>query len=216
MKKILASAIVATIAMAMLIAAPRYHLGLSLNYDVDTLSQRTIDDHFLNQNLDESTYNGGAISQIHGIGPKIDFSFFPFGVDIPVGFGISSTTLLNIGYTETGGSVEGYFSYNQDLRQDLTLSLCFQRAFGTTWGLFADTGLTYSWYRYATTNRSNDKTDHEYNRFSVWGISANLGAYLEYRNSYFKVGATLFYNLQDMDQFSFRYGLTAGGGVYLD
>lgn len=217
MKKTLLLALAILILIALpLAAASRYHLGISFVYDVDTLSGRILDEAFRNEDLPESIYNGGAISQLHALGPRFDISIFPFGSNIPIGFGISSTTLLNVGYTKTSGVVESYFSRHQDLRQDLTAGIYFQKAYGTTWGLFAAAGLSFSWYRYADKNMQNDKTGHDYIRFTSWGISADLGAYLEYGNTFFKVGATLHYNLQDLDSISFRYGLVAGGGVYLE
>ena len=73
----------------------------------------------------------------------------------------------------------------------------------------------YSWYRIATENKANSKADVEYIRFTNWGVSADFGVYLENKGSFFKVGATLYYDLENMSDFAFRYGLTLGGGVTL-
>ena len=53
----------------------------------------------------------------------------------------------------------------------------------------------------------------DYIRFNDWGLSADFGVYLENRGSFFKVGGVFYYDLAHMEKFSFRYGLTVGGGL---
>ena len=106
-----------------------------------------------------------------------------------------------------------YFSREFDFRQDFGAGLYYQQAFGPTWGLFTDCSLVYSFYRMATTNVPNSKPSPVYFHFDSWGVNVNLGAYLEYSNSFFKVGANLYYDLASPSDFAFRYDLILGGGL---
>lgn len=192
-----------------LCAAPRFFIGANFNYDANMLSDVYLDRL---EGLPDDVYNGGNISGLHAVGPRFELIIFPFS-SIPAGLGVTSTTMLNVGYM--GGGSGSYFSYKFDFRQDLGLNFFFQKSFSSTWGLFADLGLMYSWYRIATENKANSKADVEYIRFTNWGVSADFGVYLENKGSFFKVGATLYYDLENMSDFAFRYGLTLGGGVTL-
>lgn len=193
-------------------ASPRFFLGASVNYDVNMLAPS------LQKNFDslQGIYNNGDVSSLQGIGPKIEVAFFPFS-SVPIGLGVSSTTLFTLGWNG-----EGYknnpsddwttFSRNLDFREDLGVSLCYQQRLGSSWGIFADLGFMYSWFRVATSNNPNSKDEVEYIRFTNYGLSANLGAYLENHGSFFKVGAVLYYDLANASEKAFRYGMTLGGG----
>ena len=194
------------VAAASLSAAPRFFLGVSFNYDANVLAPALAEKF---ETL-EGIYNDGNITGLQTIGPKFELVIFPFG-EIPLGFGVNSATMLTVGYMS--GGTHGYFSRKQDFRQDVGVSLMYQQAFGNAWGLFMDCGLSYSWYRVATTNKANSKGPVDYIRFTDWGLVADFGAYLENDNTYFKVGGVFYYDLGYMEKFAFRYGLTLGGGV---
>lgn len=194
-------------------ASPRFFMGVSFNYDANYLAPALHDKLDVIQDIDSSSspaFNGKDVTGLHGVGPKLELFLFPF--DIPLGIGVTGTTLFTVGFMATDGG-DVYFSRKADFRQDLSVMLLYQQAFSPKWGLFLDCGLTYSWYRIATTNKNNDKTPVDYIRFNDWGLSADFGVYLENRGSFFKVGGVFYYDLAHMEKFSFRYGLTVGGGL---
>lgn len=199
-------------------AGPRLFTGVSFNYDVNYLSPSLLskfDGIDVDEN-EEPVYNRtdegveGNLSALHAIGPKFDLVLFPFG-NVPIGIGVNAATMFNIGYV-ADGDAHGYFSRNADLRQDVGGGIYYQQGFGS-WGFFADCSIIYSWYRIATSNEKNDKTPVNYIRFVDWGLSANLGAYLEHNGSYFRVGGNFYYDLGNTETFAFRYGMTVGGGI---
>lgn len=210
MRRKLGFTLLLVLAAATLSASPRFFLGASFNYDVNNLASSLASN--LEPIEDGGVYGGGSVDVLHAVGPRFEVVLFPFG-NIPVGIGVNSTTMLNIGYsTPSSGDTVGYFSRNLDFRQDLGAGIYYQQAFGTTWGMFADLSFTYSWYRMATSNVRNSKDEVEYIRFTNYGLSANLGAYLENHGSFFKVGAVLYYDLENASEKAFRYGMTLGGG----
>lgn len=209
MKRIwLIIAILTSLSVSALYAAPRFFLGVAFNYDVNVMAPALLEK--VNAIDNDKVFDGKDISGLHAIGPKFEFVVFPFS-HVPLGFGVTSTTMLTVGYM--GGGNHGYFSREQDFRQDVGVNLFYQQAFGPSWGLFMDCGLSYSWYRIATTNEPNSKGPVDYIRFTDWGLTADFGAYLEHSNTFFKVGGLFYYDLGNMEKFSFRYGLTLGGGV---
>lgn len=208
-RRILFALIVMVLAVSSLAAAPRFFAGVSFNYDVNYLAPSLLDK--FTSVSDSSVYNGGDIEGLQAVGPKLDFVVFPFS-GIPLGFGINTATMFNIGYM-TGGEAKGYFSRKIDLRQDIGGGVYYQQAFNSTWGLFIDCGLQYSWYRISTSNDANSKEPVSYIRFTDWGLLADLGVYLEHNGAFFKVGGNFYYDLGNTETFAFRYGMTVGGGI---
>ena len=218
-KRVLLALLFTAVITSALAAAPRLYIGLNLTYDVNRLTranQDEIEGMLAGLSGDYPAYHNNGkwegVSALHGLGPKFEIVIFPFE-KLPLGIGISSTTLLTIGYMTDSGENVSYFSRELDFRQDFGAGLYYQQAFGPTWGLFTDCSLVYSFYRMATTNVPNSKPAPVCFHFDSWGVNANLGAYLEYSNSFFKVGANLYYDLASPADFSFRYGLILGGGL---
>ena len=189
-------------------AGPRLFTGVSFNYDVNYMAPALLDKFSAFEG--SGLYNNGDIEAVQAVGPKFDLVLFPFG-NVPIGIGVNAATMINIGYVKKGDA-KGYFSRNVDLRQDVGGGLYYQQAFGS-WGFFADCSIIYSWYRLALDNTKNDKTPVDYIRFVDWGLSANLGAYLEHNGSYFRIGGNFYYDLGNTETFAFRYGMTVGGGI---
>lgn len=210
-KRLVIVALFLILACANLFAGPRFFIGASFNYDANYLAKELADKlDVIDSSVSYPAFDGDNVKGLQGVGPKFELVVFPFS--IPLGIGVTSTTLFTVGYM-TGGKTEGYFSREIDFRQDVGVNLFYQQAFGDTWGLFADIGLVYSWYRIATTNQPNSKADVDYIRFSNWGIGSDLGVYLEHNGTFFKVGAVLYYDLEHAESFGFRYGMTVGGGI---
>lgn len=218
-RRILLTLLFTAVITSALAAAPRLYIGLNLIYDVNRLTkanQNEIEAVLADASGEYPAYHNDGkwegVSALHGLGPKVEFVLFPFD-KLPLGIGLSSTTVLTIGYITSGGVNMSYFSREFDFRQDFGAGLYYQQAFGPTWGLFTDCSLVYSFYRMATTNEPNSKPTPVYFHFDSWGVNVNLGAYLEYSNSFFKVGANLYYDLASPSDFAFRYGLILGGGL---
>lgn len=206
MKRLAVSIIVILAVASSIWASPGFFLGASFNYDANMLAPA-----FKEEFEGLGVYNGGDFTALQSIGPRIEFVVLPVA-EVPVGLGLVSTTMFPVGYSEGWGAT-GYFSYKFDFRQDLGVNLFYQQSFGSSWGLFMDLGFTYSWFRFAKENRANSREEVDYIRFTNYGLSADLGFYLEHNGTYFKVGAVLYYDLQHMNDLAFRYGMILGGGV---
>ena len=205
MKRLLLVSLLALLVLSSVFASPKFTIGASFNYDVTLLAPALLDKF---ENIGD-VYENGNFSSLHAIGPKIEAVFFPSSA-FPLGIGISSTTMFTVGYDGTG-----YFSYNQDFRQDFGFGLYYQQPGSGSWGLFADLALTSSFYRVATSNRANSKDPVDYIYFTNYGVTADLGVYVESHISYFKVGAVVYYDLEHYLDFSIRYGMILAFGFVL-
>ena len=206
MRKLLAILVMLSALVPLCAAADtRTFFGISFNYDMNMLSPG------LQEELKGLSSFSGDVTGFHTVGPRIELVLFPFE-RIPLGLGVTSVTGLTVGYMSTKGG-DGYFSRNLDFRQDLGANLSYQQSYGN-WGLFISGGLACSWYRIATSNVPNSRDEVDYVRLFEWGVGADLGVYLENHASFFKVGASFFYNLSQMDG-GLRFGLMAGGGFLL-
>ena len=197
--------LLALLVLSSVFASPKFTLGASFSYDVTLLAPALLDKF---ENIGD-VYDNGNFSSLHAVGPKIEAVFFPSSA-FPLGLGISSTTMFTVGYDGTD-----YLSYKQDFRQDFGIGLYYQQPGSGSWGVFADLAFTYSFYRVATDNSANSKEPVDYIYFTNYGLTADLGVYVESHSSYFKIGPVVYYDLEHYSDFSFRYGMIMAFGLCL-
>lgn len=184
-------------------ASPEFWLGLSLRYDMNSITG-DFKEYF-------PAYNDGNINFINSGGLTANFIYFPSS-SVKVGLYSSLDMLFPVGYVTSGGATEGYISYKFDYRFDLTAGVAYYQMFTDKLGMFIEAGMGYSFYRIAVSNDINERDPGKFNFFGEWIALGNLGLVSVYKNnSFFRFYASFSYSFLQSGV-PFRIGLGAGGG----
>ena len=192
-------------ALGSISASPELWIGASFFADRNNISEDVADCF---------PAMGDSVSEIKSIGLDLDLAFFPSDV-VRIGLIGGYNIMLPIGFTETGGSNEGYITYDFDYRQDLSIGLAYYQFFTSVIGAFLTCNFEYSWYRTALEHIPNDSEPMDYVKEQEYGILGEAGIVSKSGNMYFRLGVSGFYDLRHRLDHGFRLSLTAGGGFII-
>ena len=192
-------------ALGSISASPELWIGASFFADRNNISEDVADCF---------PAMGDSVSEIKSIGLDLDLAFFPSDV-VRIGLIGGYNIMLPIGFTETGGSNEGYITYDFDYRQDLSIGLAYYQFFTSVIGAFLTCNFEYSWYRTASEHIPNDSAPMDYIEHNEYGVSGELGIITRSDNMYFRLGFKGYYDLYHAESHGYRLGLFAGGGIII-
>ena len=204
MRKIIALILIG-LSMMGAVASPELWFGVSFLADRNNVSKET-----------ETLFPamGEKISEIKSIGLDFDLVFFPSDI-VRIGLIGGYNILIPIGITASGGSNEGYITYDFDYRQDLSIGLAYYQFFTEKIGAFLTCNFEYSWYRTASEHIPNDSAPMNYIKHNEYGILGELGVVTRSNNMYFRLGFRGYYDLYHRESAGYRFGLFAGGGLII-
>ena len=157
---------------------------------------------------------GESVAEIKSLGFSVDFALFP-SQEVRVGFAGGYNIMLPVGRALTGGSNEGYITYDLDNRQSLFGGLAYYQFFTDRIGMALTCGFEYSWYRTALEHVANDNEPMDFVYEEEFGVMGEAGIVSQSKNMYFKLGLRGYYDLRHTEDPGFRLALSVGGGFII-